>query len=291
MSTGKVLVTGITGNVGLYTTRKLHESGVPFRGAVTSVERARKALSSDYELVRFDFLDPSTYDAALHNIDRIFLMRPPNLSDPKQLEPFIRLALSRGIRHIVFLSLLGIEKNPFPPHAKLEKLLMASGIPYTFLRPSFYMQNMAGAHLEDIRDGNDIFLPAGRAPVSFVDTRDIGEAAAQVLIQPNLHHNSAYDLTGYEAITYYEAAQIFTKVLGRTITYSNPSTLRFRRQKLRQGVDKGFVTVMCALYLMTKLGMAKKVTRDLEQLLGRRPTSFKQFVQDHASLWDRSPHT
>jgi len=212
-------------------------------------------------------------------------MRPPNLSDAKQLEPFIRLAHSRGIRHIVFLSLLGIEKNPFPPHAKLEKLLVSSGIPYTFLRPSFFMQNMTGAHLEDIRDRNDIFLPAGRAPVSFIDTRDIGEAAAYILIQPELHHNKAYDLTGFEAITYHEAAHIFTEVLGRSITYSNPSTLRFRRHKLLQGVDKGFVTVMCALYLMTKLGMAKKVTSDLEGLLGRRPTSFKQFVQDHASLW------
>jgi uncharacterized protein YbjT (DUF2867 family) len=282
---GRALVTGVTGNVGLYVARMLHQYGIPVTGAVTNVERARRIVGDAAELVRFDFLDSSTYGAALEGVDRLFLMRPPALSKPEQLQPFVESAKQRGVRHVVFLSLLGIEKNPFPPHAKIEKLLGASGLAYTFLRPSFFMQNMTGAHLEDIRDRHDIFLPAGRAPVSFIDTRDIGEAAARVLTNPAAHMNRAYDLTGAGAITYAEAAAIFTRVLGTSVTYSNPSMLRFRREKLRQGVDKSFVTVMCALYLMTKLGMAKKVTADLERLLGRKPASFETFVRDHADCW------
>lgn len=286
-TTGKALVTGITGNVGRYAAAELHRSGMPVTGAVTDPDRARRSLGDRYGLVRFDFLDPATYDEALDGADRIFLMRPPALSKPEQLIPFIVAAKARGIRHMVFLSLLGIEKNPFPPHARIEKLIAGSGMAYTFLRPGFFMQNMTGPHLEDIRDRNDLFLPAGRALVSLVDARDIGEAAARVLLDPEAHSNRAYDLTGPEAITYGRAAAVLTKVLGRTITYSNPSLLRFRKEKLRQGADQSFVNVMCALYLMTRLGMAKKVTRDLEDLLGRRPATFETFARDHAACWMR----
>ncbi|WP_438446477.1 SDR family oxidoreductase [Gorillibacterium sp. sgz5001074] len=284
-SVNNALITGITGNVGLYAAQELHRQGYQVTGAVTSPEHARQKLGEAYRLVRFDFREPATYAEALDGVDRIFLMRPPALSDPGQLAPFVAAAKARGVRHVVFLSLLGIEKNPFPPHAKIEKLLAASGMAYTFLRPSFFMQNLTGPHLEDIRDRNDVFVPAGRAPVSFIDTRDIGEAVARILMNPDSHANRAYDLTGGEAITYHQAAAILTEVLERPITYSNPSTFRFRREKLRQGVDRSYVTVMCGLYLMTKLGMAKRVTGELERILGRRPNTFGAFARDHASCW------
>lgn len=284
---GKVLITGITGNVGLYAARTLMKKGVPVKGAVTDTGRARTVTGGDCELVRFDFLEPSTFEPALEEVDRLFLMRPPMLSDARQMAPFIRKVRERGVRHIAFLSLLGIEKNPFPPHARIEKMLTESGIACTFLRPSFFMQNMNGAHLEDIRDRNDLFLPAGSAPVSFVDARDVGEAAGAVLAEGGAHLCRAYDLTGSEAITYHEAARIFTEVLGRPVRYSNPSVWTFRREKLRQGTDKSYVTVMCALYLMTRFGMAKKVTDDLERLLGRKPGTFKEYVRDYAECWSR----
>ena len=282
---GKILVTGATGNIGLFAAMKLMAAGAKVRSAVTNPDRARGMVDGAVEFVRFDFLDPSTYMDALNGVDRLFLIRPPVLNNPKAFYPFIDAAKRLGVRHIVFVSLLGVERNPFPPHFKIEKYIEHSGIPYTFLRPSFFMQNLNTTHQEDIKVHNDIFLPAGHAKVSFIDTRDIGEAAAHVLLEPEHHVNRSYALTGPEALTYFDAARLLTETLGRKVTYSNPSTLTFRKVMLSRGIPKGFVNVMAVLYLTTRLGMAKKVTTELAPLLKREPTSLAQYIRDYADNW------
>ncbi|KIL40288.1 hypothetical protein SD70_14425 [Gordoniibacillus kamchatkensis] len=280
-----VLVTGITGNVGEFVAEHLLRRGASVRGAVTKAEKAREKWGSRVELVRFDFLEPATFDRALDGVSGLFLLRPPTIADPKPMMPFIQRAKERGVRHIVFLSLLGIERNPLPPHYRIEKYVKNSGVPYTFLRPSFFMQNLNTAHCADIRERSDIFIPAGKAPVSFVDTRDIGEAAAAVLCDPERYAHHGYTLTGGAALTFDEAAAIFTSVLGRPITYSNPSAGAFRREMMCRGMPREFVNVMVALYFTTKLGLAKRVTPELEALLGRKPTTFEQYVRDYADCW------
>ncbi len=282
---GKILVTGVTGNIGYFTAKYLQECGAEVLGAVTNLEKA-KNLDLNMECIQFDFLNSRTYSAALTGVDRIFLIRPPILSDPKQMYPFLDEAKRLGVKHIVFISLLGIERNPFPPHYKIEKFIESSGIPYTFLRPSFFMQNLNTTHQLDIKEKGDIFLPAGDASVSFIDTRDIGEAAARILVNPQNHMNKGYTLTGPEALTYQDAAAIMTRILGRHITYSKPGVLAFRREMLKQGHAKGFVNVMAILYLTTRFGMAKRVTDDLATLIQREPTTLEQYVIDHAQYWD-----
>lgn len=281
---GKILVTGVTGNSGYFTAKYLGECGAEVLGAVTNLEKA-KHLDLNIEWVQFDFLNSRTYSAALAGVDRIFLVRPPMLSDPKQLYPFLEEAKGSGVQHIVFISLLGIERNPFPPHYKIEKFIESLGIPYTFLRPSFFMQNLNTTHQFDIKEKGDIFLPAGEARVSFIDTRDIGEAAARILFNPQNHMNKAYTLTGPEALSYQDAAAIMTRILGKHITYSKPGVLAFRREMLRRGHAKGFVNVMAILYLTTRLGMAKQVTDDLAPLIQREPTTLEQYVINHAQYW------
>jgi uncharacterized protein YbjT (DUF2867 family) len=279
------LVTGITGNVGEFVAEHLVRRGLAVRGAVTNVDKAKPKWEDRAELVRFDFHDAMTFDRALDGVKGIFLVRPPAITDPKPMLPFVQRAKELGVRHIVFLSLLGIERNPLPPHYRIEKYVKNSGIPYTFLRPSFFMQNLSTTHRDDIRDRNDIFIPAGKAPVSLVDTRDIGEAAATALVDPERYAGRGYTLTGPAALTYDEAAEIFTRVLGRRVTYSNPSAGEFRREMLRRGLPREFVNSMVALYFTTKLGLAKRVTTELETMLGRTPTSLEQYVRDYADCW------
>lgn len=95
---------------------------------------------------------------------------------------------------------------------------MATDMEYTLLRASFFMQNLLEVHRPDIVEHGEIFVPAGNGKTSFVDARDIGEAAAIVLTESG-HVNQAYDLTGPEALDYGEVATIFSDVLGRSITY------------------------------------------------------------------------
>lgn len=279
---GCILVTGVTGNIGFYAAKHLVERGAKVKGATTNPDRGK---DERIEYVRFDFLKEETFADALAGVDSVFLIRPPMLNDAKQLYPFIDAAKSSGVRHIVFVSLLGVEKNPFPPHYRIEKYIQASGIPYTFLRPSFFMQNLNTTHQYDIKENGDIFLPAGDAKVSFIDTRDIGEAGAIVLLDPESHKNRSYTLTGSEAVTYAEVASAMTRILNKPVRYSSPGVFAFRREMLRRGHPKAFVNVMAVLYLTTRFGMAKSVTNDLAVLLQREPTSIGQYIEDHRGFF------
>ncbi|QDG50939.1 SDR family oxidoreductase [Persicimonas caeni] len=282
-----ILITGTTGNVGQPTVEALVESGEPVRAAVRDLDDAER-LPDGVEPVVFDFTDPSTWAAAYDGVDRMFLMRPPPISNiERDMLPSLEAAQKAGVEHVVLLSLLGAEKNPVVPHRKLEDWLVPSPMSYTFLRPSFFMQNLSTTHLEDIRDRDEIFVPAGDGKTSFIDARDIGEVAAMALADPDAHRDIAYPLTGSEALSYGQVADIFSEVLGRKISYPKPGAIRFAWRMKKRGMSLPFVGVMTALYTVCRLGKADTVTNDLERLLGRPPISMRQFVGDHREAFSR----
>lgn len=282
---GKYLVTGATGNIGRYVVEELINLGKNVRAGVSNIERGKRFFDDKVELVRFDFLDSKTFDKALENIEGVFLVRPPKLANPKEdMLPFLKEVKARNIKKIVFVSLLGVEKNPVVPHRKIESMIKELEIPYCFLRPSFFMQNLNTNHKEEIKERNELYIPVGKAKTSFIDTRDIGLAAAITLTE-NKYTNKSFTLTGDIAIDYYEVADIMSDVLNRKIDYKNPSLLKFRRERIRRGTPKEFANVMMFLYLMTKFGTAKDITNDLKMIIGRKPTSFKEYVIYHKEEW------
>ncbi|MEW9052135.1 MAG: SDR family oxidoreductase [Neobacillus sp.] len=278
----KVLVTGSTGNIGRFVVEKLMEKGIKVKAAVRDIEKGKTIFSDhEIELVKFDLLNPETYIEALNGIKKIFLMRPPQLAKPKEdILPFLELAKKVGVEHIVFVSLLGVENNPVVPHRKIEEFIQHLGFHYTFLRPSFFMQNLNTTHLDDIVTRDELFIPVGKAKTSFIDTRDIAEIAAICLAEKQ-YIDRAFTLTGDQALTYYEVASIMSEVLNRQITYTNPGIFEFRKTLIKRGTPKEFANVMTMLYTMTKLGTARNVTDDVEKILGRKPIRFKQYVEDY----------
>jgi len=279
-----ILLTGVSGNVGSAVVDYLISINVSFLAGVRNIEKS-KHQSNALEYIHFDFEDPASYGTALVGVTKVFLIRPPQLTDVLGIfVSFIQKCKEVGVKQIVFLSLLGVEKNPFPPHHKIEKAIVESGIPYTFIRPSFFMQNLSTTHAEDIKERNDLFIPSGNAKVSFIDTRDIGEIIGRTLVEEG-HGYKAYTITGSEAITYYQVADSMTKLLGRKITYTNPHLFKFRKEMIDRGIKRGFATVMMVLYLTTKLGMANHVTNTAEILLKRNPRTIDEFIKDHLEVW------
>ncbi|MCB8983362.1 MAG: SDR family oxidoreductase [Ardenticatenaceae bacterium] len=283
-----ILITGATGNVGRELVSLLHKSGQPIRAAVVS-EAEAASLPPDVPWCVFDFTNPRTFPAAFAGVDRLFLMRPPHLSNiQRDIKPAIEFAAQSNVRQIVFLSLLGAERNPVVPHAKVETLLQKGAVPYTLLRCGFFMQNLSTTHRDDIRAANDIFIPAGMGKTAFIDVRDIAAVATKVLTEPG-HEYKAYALTGSEALNYQEVAQLMTAVLKRPITYSRPSLVRFAWRKWRAGWPAAYVGVVSGIYLTTQLGLAQEITEDVPALLGRPPLTMRQFVRDHAAVWETEP--
>jgi len=284
MMDNKILLTGMTGNVGSAVVNYLKSINIDFISGVRNIERSKQQDNS-IQYIHFDFQDTVTYETALHGVKKVFLVRPPQLTDVRGIfKPFIKKCKEVGVDQIVFLSLLGAEKNPFPPHHKIEKAIVESEIPYTFIRPSFFMQNLSTTHADDIKERDDLFIPSGKAKISFIDTRDIGEIIGRIITEEG-HKNKAYTITGLEAITYFEVADTMTRVLGRKITYSNPSLFKFRKDMIERGIKKDFATVMMVLYLTTKLGMANHVTNTAELLLKRKPRTIEDFIKDHLDVW------
>ncbi|MDP4090043.1 MAG: SDR family oxidoreductase [Bacillota bacterium] len=288
----KVLVTGATGNVGRFVCSSLLDMGQQVSAALSQLtEKKISEVDSRGEYVRFDFTDPSTFEAALKDVDRVFLMRPPHLGKPEDLKPFIDAMKAAGIKLVSFLSLMGVENNPVPPHHKIEKYIEKAGIPYAHIRPGFFMQNLTGVHLDEIRDRSEIFIPAGKSRCSFIDAGDIGYSAAVLLANPEKYKNTAHTITGPESLDYYQIADILTKVIDRKVTYSNPSVFRFRKHMREvRGFDKSYVNVTTMLYLMTRLGTASRVTEDFYKLTGRKPKNFQTFAGKNAALFTGTVH-
>ncbi|HEU4324560.1 MAG TPA: SDR family oxidoreductase [Roseiflexaceae bacterium] len=282
----RILVTGATGTVGAEVLAELQRVGAPVAAAVRDVGRARRALGDQIDCVPFDFAQPATYDGALAGVRRLFLMRPPAIGDARQLSPLIAAAQRAGVEHVVFLSLLGAERNPVVPHHGIEQELLASGMDWTFLRASFFMQNLSTTHRDDIRDGDVIFVPAGDGRTSFIDARDIGAVGALALTDDR-HRNRAYPLTGDAALTYSEVAELLSQALGRPIRYPRPSLAAFALRMRSRGLPWPFILVMCGIYTTARLGLAGAVTPDTAQLLGRPPISVARFAQDYRSSWVR----
>lgn len=282
-----ILVTGASGNVGSYIIKGLINKGAKFKAALRSISEAPQLNLSPDQCIEFDFSRPETFAEALTGAERVFLMRPPAMSDVKKgIGPFIEASQKARVKQIVFLSLLGAEKNPLVPHHKIENLILKSGIPYTFLRPSFFMQNLSTTHRSEIIDLNEILVPAGHGKTSFIDVRDIADIAVLALTEPG-HETRAYPLTGSESLSYGEIAQILTEELGRKISYSNPSILRFTLYQRRKGTPWTFIVVMIGIYTIAKLGKADTITDDLEKLLGRKPIRFRQFAKEHRHVWTK----
>lgn len=275
----KILVTGASGNVGQYVIEHLLKSDERIVAAGTNTKKLKDMFDDKVDIVEFDFTRPETFDNALQDVDRVFLMRPPHLGKPEDLYPFLESVKAHSIKLLSFLSLMGIEKNTIPPHYKIEKKIEELGIPYAHIRPGFFMQNLSGIHAEEIKKKNMIFVPAGNSKTSFIDASDIGLAIATVLHNYQDHINTKYTLTGIEALNYYEVADIMSKVLGRTITYAKPGFLRYRNYYINQRkLDPQYVNVTVALYFMTRMGTAKATTNDFYNLVGQYPIKFEEFV-------------
>jgi uncharacterized protein YbjT (DUF2867 family) len=283
--TGSVLVTGATGNVGRAAARHLVEAGQSVVSAVR--DDAVRDVVEGSEPRPFDFENRAGWPAALAGVDRLFLLRPPAISDVQRyLFPFIDTALDAGVRHIVFLSLQGVQFNTATPHHAVEKYLRARSAPFTFLRPNFFMQNLSTTYRDDIRDRGEVFVPAARARTAFVDTDDVGAVASRVFTQPG-HLGKAYTLSGEQSLDYYAVARELSAALGYPVRYAAPTPAEYAQRLVEQGAAADYVEVQKMIYRVVRLNVSALPNRAIRRLTGRPATTFAEFARREAAVWRR----
>ena len=280
-----ILVIGALGNVGAEVVKQVLARGGKVRVADIDEKKLKERFGDSVESVRFDFTDPTTYQATFKDVKKMYYMRPPHLTNiQRDMYPSMDAAKRAGVTHVVFLSLIGIENAKYVPHYKVETYLHKIKMQTTCLRCSFFMQNLNTTHQREIKERNEIFVPVGNAKTSFIDVRDIGAVAALALTEQG-HSGKNYDLTGSEALDYWEATRIMSEILGREIVYRNPNPFHFFIETVRRGTPFMFALVQMGLYTSTRFGMAENITHEVEKLAGRQPILFRQYVIDYKNYW------
>jgi uncharacterized protein YbjT (DUF2867 family) len=243
----------------------------------------------DVPVVRFDFTDPATWTAAFADVAVMFLMRPPQLANiARDMVPALEAGRAAGVEHTVLLSLQGAEHNRVVPHAKIEAWLRASGRGWTFVRPSFFMENLSGIHAPDVRERDRIVVPAGRGATAFVAAADVAAIAVAALIDPAGHRDRAWTPTGPAALTYDQVAEVLSAELGRPIRYTRPGALRYAAHAHRAlGMPAAMVAVTTAIYTVARLGRAGGLTDDVQRVTGRPPLGFADWAHQHRQAWVR----
>ena len=279
-----ILITGASGNVGKEVLKQAAVSGAKVRAAFHSASKAAMAPSG-VEIATVDYDQPETLLAALKGVDKVFLVAP-RAQNLVALERKVVDAIKQaGGAHIVKLSAMGGRAAIYPrQHAESEDYIKSSGVPYTFLRPNGFMQNLINYNATTINAKNAFYGCQGDGKVSLVDLRDVAAVAVKALTEDR-HQGMTYTLTGPRALSNAELAQILSDDLGREIRYVDLPVEQFKQALLAAGRPEWSANGLIDLQQHYRSGGASAVTNDVEQLLRRKPRSFEQFSRDHASVF------
>jgi uncharacterized protein YbjT (DUF2867 family) len=270
------LVLGGTGRTGQLVARGLAERGFAVRTA------ARR----DADVV-FDWDDPTTYRAALDNVDRIYLVTPVMRTRfASDVAEFLDLAIGTGVRHVTHLSTYGGDRAP--PEVDIiaveRDLARRDAISHSILRPAWVMQNFADDHLPVV--GGVITVPTGGGAEAFVDAGDIAAVAVETLIDPEAHVGAIYAPTGPRTLTVAEVAAVISEETGRPVRHADID----RDAWVDGAVAAGFVPADYAVMLRWLTGTiiegnGARPNGDVERVTGRSATDFRDFVRRNVAAW------
>jgi len=286
----KITVTGATGQMGNLVIANLLKRGVApqdLRASVREVGKAAHHQEKGIDVRRGDFDDPQALKDAFRDTEHLLLISTDKIGNRvEQHRRAVQAAKEAGVKHIAYTSVVdmgsGDASNPIAmDHRATEQIIRDSGIPYTFLRNSFYAEYMIDPVIQALARGVYV-SSAGDAKLGAVARADLAEAAAVVLSQPG-HANKIYDLTYPHAWDFQEAVQIVSRVSGKPLAYQ-PVTDEQMTQILQQaGLPEAMVQMAVGMNRSLRAGHLAKATPDLEQVLGHPVTSLEELVRQALS--------
>jgi uncharacterized protein YbjT (DUF2867 family) len=291
-----ILVTGATGTVGSEVVKQLllsygEENGVTVKAAARSANDDTFGNLHGVQVVQLDYNKPDTLAAAFKGADKLFLLTPFQSNMVDLTSNLVNEAKIAGVKYIVKQSVMGADTEPtITPsrlHRQAEKIVEQSGIPFTFLRPNFFMQDFVSFYSHFNKTQGAFFVPAGDAKVSFVDVRDIAAVAVHTLGDNGAgkYAGKAYDITGGEALSYGQAAEILSQGIGKKVNYVNVSDEDTRKGMKDRGVDDWTINSLIELFEITRAGYVSDISPAVEQITGNKPITFSRFARDYAGAF------
>ncbi|MEM7570165.1 MAG: SDR family oxidoreductase [Pseudomonadota bacterium] len=277
-----ILLTGATGLTGKHVAKAVSQTGMPVRALVRDAAKAQMLADMGITLVEGDLADRASIDAAMNGVEKAFLLMA---NGPEQLGHemrFIDAAKDAGLKHLIKLSAIGVEAGHFnklkDTHGRAEDHLKASGVPYTILRGNFFMQYML-YFMPAIEATGAFYVPADDKPMGMVDVRDIADCTAAVLTQSG-HDSKTYLLTGPHKHTFADAAELFSKALGRDVACTLIPAAAFKEQMMKTGQDDWTATAVTEEFELLAGGGGDAVTDDIKTITGNAPRSFASLLEE-----------
>ena len=278
----RILITGATGNIGSQVLSQLPSAGLQVRALVRNPGAAR--LPAHVESVSGDLTRPETLDQCLDGIDTVFLVW---VAAVEAAAPALE-RIAKHVRRVVFLSAplktahpLFQQPNPSRTRAELvERLIEASGLEWTFLRPGMFALNALGWWGPQIRAGDVVRWPYLEVPTAPIDERDIAAVAVRALCE-DAHAGAEYVLTGPQSLSQSEQIATIGSVLGRSLHIEEISADAWMREL------PSFLPPFVAKYLrdawVAAIGQPAFVTSTVAELTGSPARSFLEWATDHAA--------
>lgn len=236
----------------------------------------------------FDWDNPDTYAEALRGMDRAYIVYYPDLAVPGAKDAIAKLtevALKEGLEKVVLLSGKGETEAE-----ACEQIVANSGLNYTLVRASWFNQNFSeGAFLDFVLAGH-LALPMPEAEIPFVDADDIADVVTQVLLD-DAYNGKTVTVTGPEKLTFGQLVEMMATGIGKEIQFQPISIQEFKKGMKAAGLPDSYVWLFGYLFKEV-LGNPDNqvVSHDIEQVLGRRATSFEEFVKKTRAtgVWNQS---
>ena len=280
-----ILITGATGQVGSAAMNALVAAGAEVRALVRSPSGF--AAPDGVQVVQGSFDDDLSLAKAVEGVHVMLLAGRDSPDSVTQHRRVLAQARRAEVRHIVKLSAIGA--SPGSPvalmreHHEVDEEVRKGPAGWTLLKPHLYMQNLLRAADAVSHEGR-LAAPMGHARFPLVDTRDVGAAAAVVLGNPAAHAGKAYELTGPVAHSYDDVAAAFAAVAGHAVAYEPVAPEDFQARLLAAGIPDWRAFDLA--HIASAYSAAENaVLPDLPMLLGRKPRSLSEFLEDHRNAF------
>lgn len=270
-------VTGSTGELGGRVAALLSAAGVKQR---LLARTPRKAPPLDGATVlQAAYENTSATRTALAGAETVFMVSASESRDRlEQHCDFVDAAAEAGVRHLIYVSFVGAAQDAVftlaRDHYATEEYIRASGLQYTFLRDNFYadfLPDLVGA------DGA-IRGPAGDGKAAVVARADVARTAAAILREPEKHLGATYELTGPEALSLAEVAQILSNVGPRQVSYVDETVQEAYASRASYGAPQWQLDAWVSTYQAIAAGALQDVSGDIERITGQPPMSLAQLL-------------
>lgn len=285
-----ILVTGATGHLGNATLEHLltKTSANNIVAFVRDPNKAKHLQEKGIEIRTGTFDDAASIDKAMQGIDKVLLISGLDLHRFQQHKNVVDAAKKAGVKHIVYTSVAFKDvatsaiKSLMESHFQTEDYIKESGLPYTLLRNTLYTDGIPHFAGEKVLE-TGIFLPSENGKVPYALRNEMGEAAANVLMQDG-HENKTYNITGNEMYSYDDVARELSSLSGKTVTYTSADPVVFTEQLKQFGVPEFGIFIATGFSEDIKNQQFEIVSNDLENLLGRKPADLKEGLKQIFNL-------